>query len=882
MSRFNPEAVPPQFESRAAEEKWAKIWEDASTYRFAEASDAPTYVIDTPPPTVSGSLHVGHVFSYTQTDVIARYQRMRGLNVFYPMGWDDNGLPTERRVQNYFHVRCEPGAPPFDVSTLEQADDAARKLAPRKLQRGAFIDLCVKLTAEDEKAFKELWQRLGLSVDWSQEYSTISEHSRRIAQMSFLDLFEKKHVYTVEAPTMWDVDFKTAVAQAEVEDRPVKGAFHKIRFAVQGGGDFTIATTRPELLPACVGVATHPGDERYRTLIGKKAITPLFRTPVPIFASPLVDPTKGTGILMVCTFGDATDVLWWRNEKLPLRQTIGRDGRMAAVEFGTEAFPSADAAAANATYAVLLGKSMSESRRLIVEALRDANGSPDGNGAPPLVSEPEPLEHAVKFFEKGDRPLEFVSSRQWFVRLLDQRHKLIEMGDSMEWHPDFMRLRFKNWTENLQIDWCISRQRYFGVPIPVWYKVTSTGETDFQAPLVPEAQQLPIDPTVHIPPGFSEAERDQPNGFTADPDVFDTWFTSSLSPQIVSGWTLNPARHKKLFPMDVRPQSHEIIRTWAFYTIAKAWLHEGTIPWKRVAISGWVLDPDRKKMSKSKGNVITPMHLLDQYGADAVRYWSLAARLGVDTTFDEKVLKVGRRLVVKVYNAARYVLGQEAERGPITHPLDLGFLQKLQEASQKATAYLDTMDYAQALDVIERFFWDSFTDSYLELVKGRARSESDPLGRASAVAALRQSLSILLRLLAPYLPYVTEEAWSWDFAGQGDARKSIHLAPWPLPSELASIATSPENAAVYDLAKGVLSAINRAKTQAGGTVGRHVTSLTIEAPRGVLDLFAKAGSDILAATRVLSLKTLVLADGAEFELGSLVKEIELAPIPIQS
>ncbi len=880
MRRFNPESVPSQFESKEAEEKWSRVWEDDSTYRFSETSEAPTYVIDTPPPTVSGSLHVGHVFSYTQTDVIARYQRMRGRNVFYPMGWDDNGLPTERRVQNYFHVRCEPGAAAFDVSTLEPADDATRKLAPRKLQRGAFIDLCVKLTAEDEKAFKALWQRLGLSVDWSQEYSTISEHSRRIAQLSFLDLFEKKHVYTLEAPTMWDVDFKTAVAQAEVEDRPMKGAFHKIRFAVSGGGDFIIATTRPELLPACVAIATHPDDPRYQALIGRQAITPLFRTPVPIFASTLVDPAKGTGILMVCTFGDATAVHWGREEKLPLRQTVGRDGRMANVAFGTDHFPSEDAAAANAAYAPILGKSMSESRRLIVEALRDPQGSADHNGAPPLVSEPEPLEHAVKFFEKGDRPLEFVSSRQWFVRLMNQRDQLIEMGDRIEWHPDFMRLRFKNWTENLQIDWCVSRQRYFGVPIPVWYKVSANGETDFEAPLVPEWSRLPIDPTVDAPTGFSEGERNQPNGFTADPDVFDTWFTSSLSPQIASGWTRNPARHKKLFPMDVRPQSHEIIRTWAFYTIAKAWLHEGTIPWKRVAISGWVLDPDRKKMSKSKGNVVTPMHLLDQYGSDAVRYWSLSARLGVDTAFDEKVLKVGRRLVVKVYNATRYVLGQEGPAGPITHPLDLGFLHQLQGVVENATAGLDTMDYAPALDVIERFFWDSFTDSYLELVKGRARSESDLEGRGSAVAALRHGLSILLRLLAPYVPYVTEEAWSWDFAG--DEKQSVHLAPWPEKSELASLGTSPEHALVYELAKGALGAINRAKTQAGGTVGRHVTSLTIAAPPKVLDLFQQAEADVLAAPRVLCLKKLAIAEGVEFELGNLVKEIELAPVPSQS
>jgi valyl-tRNA synthetase len=877
LSRFNPDSVPSQFESKEAEEKWSKVWESSATYAFSEHSQATPYVIDTPPPTVSGSLHVGHVFSYTQTDVIARYQRMRGRNVFYPMGWDDNGLPTERRVQNYFHVRCEPFAEAFDVTTIGPADDAVRKLPPRKLQRSAFIDLCVRLTAEDEKAFKALWRRLGLSVDWSQEYSTISDHSRRIAQLSFLDLFEKKHVYTVEAPTMWDVDFKTAVAQAEVEDRPMKGAFHKIRFAVEGGQDFVIATTRPELLPACVGVAAHPEDERYKALIGKSAITPIFRAPVPIFASPLVDPAKGTGILMVCTFGDATDVQWWREQKLPLRQTIGRDGRMTPVEFGAEGFPSKHAAAANTAYSAIAGKSMSESRRLIVEALRDPKMSADSNGAAPLVGEPEPIEHAVKFYEQGDRPLEFVSSRQWFVRLLDQRDKLIEMGDSIEWHPDFMRMRFRNWTENLQIDWCVSRQRYFGVPIPVWYKLGPAGETWFDAPIVPEASRLPIDPTTAAPQGFTEAQRDQPNGFTADPDVFDTWFTSSLSPQIASGWTLNPERHKKLFPMDVRPQSHEIIRTWAFYTIAKAWLHEGTIPWKRVAISGWVLDPDRKKMSKSKGNVVTPMHLLEQYGSDAVRYWSLAARLGVDTAFDEKVLKVGRRLVVKVYNAARYVLGQDAPEGPVSHPIDQGFLHQLQSVVETTTAQLEAMDYAQALDGIERFFWDSFTDSYLELVKSRARSESDIAGRASAVAALRQGLSVLLRLLAPYVPYVTEEAWSWDFAGE--ARASVHRQPWPTAAELAARGATPAQSEVYELAKNALTAINRAKTQKGGTVGRHVTSITIAAPQKVLEIFAHVEADVISATRVLALTKTVVAEGQEFDLTQFVREIVLAPVP---
>ena len=654
---------------------------------------------------------------------------MKGRNVFYPMGWDDNGLPTERRVQNYFHVRCEPGVPHDPGLPMVMADDETRKGPPRKVSRRNFIDLCLALTAEDEKVFKALWQRLGLSVDWSLEYSTISDSSRRLAQLSFLDLHAKGHVYNVFAPTMWDVDFRTAVAQAEVEDRPQKGAFHELRFGVLGGSGFVIATTRPELLPACVAVAAHPDDERYRGLFGKSAITPVFQTPVPIFASPLVDKDKGTGILMVCTFGDQTDVQWWREQKLPLRQIVGRNGQLVPVEFGTEAFPSRDPARANAAYALLAGKSLKEAQRALVELLRDPAHAAAGDGEAPLRGEPKLIEHAVKFYEKGDRPLEFVTTRQWFVRILEHKEELLQAGDRISWHPDFMRQRYRNWTENLQLDWCVSRQRYFGVPFPVWYAVKDNGETDFERPLLALPETLPVDPTSDAPPGFAEAQRDLPGGFRAETDVFDTWFTSSLTPQIASGWTDKPARHAKLFPMDLRPQSHEIIRTWAFYTIVKAHLHEGEIPWRNVAISGWVLDPDRKKMSKSKGNVITPMHLLDQYGADAVRYWSLAARLGTDTAFDEKVLKVGRRLAVKLFNASKFALGQEGPDGPVTRELDLSFLSRLRETVTRASLAMEAYEYQAALEASERFFWSGFTDTYMEMVKARCRAEDDPEGR---------------------------------------------------------------------------------------------------------------------------------------------------------
>jgi valyl-tRNA synthetase len=846
---LDPAKLSQHFDPRAAEETWDRRWEEWEVHRFDEKADVERFVIDTPPPTVSGSLHVGHVFSFTQTDVLARHQRMRGRNVFYPMGWDDNGLPTERRVQNYFHVRCDPTLPYEPGLKLPPGGAGGEKTPPRKVSRKNFIELCLALTEEDEKAFKALWRRLGLSVDWALEYSTISDHSRRIAQMSFIDLFRKGHVYQVEAPTQWDVDFRTAIAQAEVEDRPQRGAYHHVRFAVEGGGGFVIATTRPELLAACVAVATHPSDDRYRALVGKRAITPLFRAPVPIFASDLVDPEKGTGILMVCTFGDATDVTWWREQGLALRQIVGRDGRLLSVEFGGGAFPSTDPAAANASYAALAGRTVKEAQKAIVEQLRDPAGAAARDGQPALQGEPQPIEHPVKFYEKGDRPLEFITTRQWFVRILDHKQELLEAGDRIRWHPEFMRARYKNWTENLQLDWGISRQRFFGVPFPVWYPVTAGGETDFAHPILADQATLPVDPMSDVPPGYSASQRDQPGGFRGEPDVYDTWFTSSMTPQIVSGWTLRPERHRRLFPNDLRPQSHEIIRTWAFYTIVKALLHENTVPWRHAAISGWVLDPDRKKMSKSKGNVITPMHLLDEYGADAVRYWSLSAKLGVDTAFDEKVLKVGRRLMTKLFNVSKFVLTQSGSDTPITRDLDLSFLFRLRETVEQASSALDAFEYSSALDLVERFFWNGFTDTYVELVKMRARSEKDAEGRGSAVAALQLGLNVFLRLFAPFLPYVTEEAWSWGFATAGTAR-SIHRAPWPGAADFAGLRAPTAGGASFDVAVGFLEAVHRAKSRAGASVGRHLARLRVAANASTLRLFEGVREDAAAAARV--------------------------------
>jgi valyl-tRNA synthetase len=845
--RIDPDRIPKHFAAPEAESRWNDVWQKSGIYRWDPTRPRDeTFVVDTPPPTVSGSLHIGHIFSYTHTDVLARYQRMCGRNIYYPMGWDDNGVPTERRVQNYFHVRCDPRIDTEADLEIEAASAKIRKKPPRVVSRAKFIELCHRITQQDEKAFLELWQRIGLSVDWDEQYATIDDHCRLVAQQSFRDLFQKGHVYSRHAPFMWDVDFQMALSQADVEDREQPGAFHDIEFGVEDSDrSFTIATTRPELLPACVGVTAHPEDERYKDLFGRNALTPLFRAPVPIFPSDKADPEKGTGILMVCTFGDATDVEWWREEGLALRQLIGRNGRLLPVDFGSDEFPSGDAEQANRCYAELAGKNVKQARAAVVELLGDPANSATGNGAP-LQREPEPIQHAVRFYEKGDRPLEFVPTRQWFVRLLDKKAELLAKGDEIQWHPEFMKIRYRDWTENLNQDWCISRQRYFGVSIPVWYPLDAEGEPDYENPIVADRDQLPVDPMSDVPNGYDPSQRDQPNGFAGEADIFDTWFTSSMSPQIGSHWSLDDARHRKLFPADVRPQSHEIIRTWAFYTIVKAMLHEDTVPWHHVVVSGWVLDPDRKKMSKSLGNVVTPMPMLEKFTADGTRYWSASARLGTDTAADEKVFKIGKRLVTKIYNAGKFVLSQQGEVQPIANELDRAFVSLLKQQVARATGSFDAFNHAIALSETETFFWTRFTDTYLELAKSRAR-DGDATGQGSAVAALRLGLNVLLRLFAPFLPYISEEVWSWSFADE-HGQPSIHTAAWPSQADFAGI-DPPANEASFDLAVACWTAINKCKADAEVSMGREVDALSIAARPETLTALAAVLGDVLLAAR---------------------------------
>jgi valyl-tRNA synthetase len=835
------------------EASWSAAWERDGTYRFDRgAPRARIFSIDTPPPTVSGSLHVGHVFSYTHTDLIARFQRMRGREVFYPMGWDDNGLPTERRVQNYYGVRCDPSVP-YDPSF--QPPVQAPEAGPIAISRPNFVELCLRLTERDEQAFEELWRALGLSVDWSMTYTTIGEIAQRISQRSFLGLLARGIAYQLEAPTLWDIDFQTAVAQAELEDRERTGAMHKVRFpAPDGGAGALIETTRPELIPACVAVLAHPQDERHRALVGGEVLTPLFGTRVPVMTHEAVEREKGTGLVMVCTFGDLTDVTWWRELSLPVRSVLGPDGRIASVEWGKPGWESIDPQRATAAFDELQGSTINQARRRIVELLGESGD---------LVGEPQPVSRAVKFFEKGERPVEIITSRQWFIRTLEHRDALIARGRELRWHPSYMRARYEDWVNGLTGDWCVSRQRFFGVPFPVWYPIDANGRVEFGSPIAAREDQLPVDPSTDVPDGYGADQRGQPGGFAGDPDVMDTWATSSLTPQIVSLAGEDEELPGKVFPMDMRPQAHDIIRTWLFTTVLRSHLDHDELPWREAAISGWVLDPDRKKMSKSKGNVLTPMHLLSEHGADAVRYWAANGRPGVDTAFDPQQMKVGRRLAVKLLNASKFALADLSEQGEqLAHPLDRALIARLAEIVESATESFEGYDYARALERTERFFW-WYCDNYLELVKGRrydqGSSSQARAGRGSASLALQTSLSVFQRLFAPFLPFVCEEVWSWWQSG------SVHRARWPEASELRALATSAGEKNGEGLALAVtaevLHEVRKAKSGAGVPMRAGVERVRVHDTAERLRALELGSDDLRSAGAIQQLE---IAEASEF------------------
>ena len=821
-------------------------WEDNKIYYGINLDNKKLFSIDTPPPTASGYLHIGHVFSYSHQDIIARFKRMNGFEIFYPMGWDDNGLPTERRVQDYFNVRCDP-----DEKSVENIQEFVEKIDkksnPVKVSRKNFIELCHIVTTEDEKVFKDLFMKIGLSVDWDQEYATIQDIPREIAQRSFIDLYKKGNVYNVQSPSLWDPEFQTAVAQAEIEDREVPGAYHDIEFETSDGSSFVISTTRPELLAACVGIATHPDDKRFKNLIGKTAITPLFEVEVPIFSSELVDKDKGTGILMVCTFGDNVDVQWWKEEKLETRIIVNKFGRLKEVDFNSQNFKSKKPKKANDFYKMIEGKNLKQAKKIIVEMLSEPLNF---NNKAALVSQPREIMHSVRFYERSKTPLEILSTRQWFVKLLDKKKMLLEKSNQIEWHPTFMSKRFENWTENLNMDWCISRQRFFGVPFPIWYKLNENLQPDYDNPLFPDESELPVDPSEDTPKEFNENQRGKPNGFVGEKDVFDTWFTSSMTPQIGGKWGTGEDFFDKILPYDIRPQSHEIIRTWAFYTVVKSALHHNEIPWKNVIISGWVLDPDRKKMSKSKGNVVVPNDLIEQYGADAVRYWSANARLGADTANDEQVFKVGKKLVVKIFNASKFVLNNfhkidVLDKSNIKNPLDKSLVYIFNNYLEKITESLNKYQFAEALNLTEDFFWNYFTDNYIELVKNR-RLNGSSVDSLSASTTLILILENVLKLFAPFVPMITDEIWLTMYPD----KKSIHLQKWPqkIDVDLNNISSHE-----FEVAKESIASIRKEKTSNEIGLGKEVEKITITVNKEKIEALNQVLGDVQDAARANNL-----------------------------
>lgn len=816
-----------KYDAKTREKFWQNHWKEQGIFSFKnDKSKADTFVIDTPPPTVSGLLHMGHVFSYTQADFVARFQRMSGKDVFYPMGFDDNGLPTERLVEKIIAKKAG----------VYEAENG----------HGSFVKKCREEVEAAELEFEALFNSIALSVDWNEKYQTISPQSQKISQASFVDLYHKNLVEKKFEPVFWDISDRTALAQADLIDKEVEGMMNYILFGIAGSDEvIEIMTTRPELLPACVAVMVHPDDERYKKFHGQNAITPLFGVEVKIIADDLVQLDKGTGAVMCCTFGDETDIRWWKKHNLELKVVVGKDGRIE-------------------------GLPLKQFKDKVIADLQAQN----------ILQKQEPIKRAVKCAERSGVPIEILVVPQWFIKVLDKKELLKAKAAECNWYPDYMKVRIDQWIDGLQWDWCISRQRFFGVKFPVWYSKKAGEEGKI---IVAAVDQLPCDPEVDLPHGYSREE------VMAETDIMDTWATSSISPQLSSKGISNEivfdkARHEKLFPADLRPQAHEIIRTWAFYTIVKAALHQNSIPWKNLMISGWCLAADKTKMSKSKGNVVTPTSLIEEKGSDIVRYWASTSHLGADTAYAEEVFKIGQKLITKLFNAAKFAAmmmesGQTSGDQIPSAPADLWILSRLQQTVAKATFEFEQFEYARAREAIEQFFWHDFCDNYLEICKVRAyglaaeklagvelsAAEKKEIAakQQSASATLQICLNTLLKLFAPFIPHICDEIFALIFNAEFTQTKSINArGNWP---KIAEEFLNQKYLEMGEAALAVIFEVRKFKSEKNISMKSTVKKLLVNCEKDLSEIAE-------------DLKNVCNAEEIEFVKSGQLVEVELLPI----
>lgn len=780
--------LPKKYNHRESEKKWQEYWIEGGMYKFDPSSEK-IFSIDTPPPTVNGKIHIGHVFSYSQAEMIARFWRMRGYNVFYPLGFDDNGLPTERLVEKQYKIKAN------------------------EMKREDFTKLCLETTQEFEASFKKLFISLGFSVDWDLEYSSIGDLAQKTSQKSFIDLYKKDKVYHSESAALWCTECRTAIAQAEVETKVLDTTFNYIKFEIEGETeDLIIATTRPELMPACVCVFVNPNHEKLAKFIGKTAIVPILDLKVPIMADEKVDIEKGSGAVMCCTFGDLTDLEWWRKYKLPLKKAITKEGRISE-DINKYA-----------------GLKVKDARKQIIEDLEAAG----------KLIKKEEIEHNVSVHERCSTPIEITISKQWFIKILDRKDDFIEAGHKIKWYPTHMKDRYMNWVENIQWDWCISRQRYFGVPFPVWY-CKDCGEVT-----LPEVNNLPVNPLSSNPSGACKCGCGE---FVPESDIMDTWATSSVTPLINTKWFYDNKLIDKIMPMSLRPNSHDIIRTWDFYTIVKNLYHLEKLPWDNVMVSGFVLASKGEKISKSKGNAVhSPEALIEQYSADVLRYWAASGRLGNDLVFSDDELKNGGKLVTKIWNASKFALmhlEDYTKKEPIKLlPFDRWMLSKLNNMLVEARAYLEKYEVGLTLNLIEKFFWN-FCDNYIEIVKDRLYKPElhGEDQRLSGQYAMYVSLLNILKVFAIFFPHVCEEIYHGYFK-DFEGCSSIHLTN----IDEFKFDSDAEIITLGDIGVEIISQVRKYKSENSLSLKVELEKLTIKASEKVIQFIKDVELDIKTTT----------------------------------